>query len=317
MRAVRTPEPADLVAANVVVSRELSMTPVVPVAGFGADVAMKLETFQPTGSFKVRGALVAVAGALGRDADRPVVAASAGNHGLGVAFAADRLGARATVVVPVTASPVKLAALERSGVRLVRRGNSYDEAERHALALAGEGAHFISPYNDPEVIAGQGTIGLELFEQVPDLSTIVAPVGGGGLLAGLALAATTVTGVRVVGVEAAMSRAFSAALDAGHVVPVEVGATLADGLAGNLEPGTVTLELARRYPTEVLAVTEAEIEDAIRFLAAEHGLVAEGSAAAALAPLLGGRITSGPGTTVVVLTGRNIAAATLARVLGH
>src|SRR5437763_15288170 len=166
MRAVRTPEPADLVAANVVVSRELSMTPVVPVAGFGAEVALKLETFQPTGSFKVRGALVAVAGVRARDANQPVVTASAGNHGLGVAFAAERLGADATVVVPATASAVKVAALERSGARLVLRGTTYDEAERHALALAGDGAHFISPYNDPDVIAGQGTIGLELFEQV-------------------------------------------------------------------------------------------------------------------------------------------------------
>ena len=252
---------------------------------------------------------------LARDTKARVVAASAGNHGLGVGFAADRLDADATVVVPTTASPVKLAALERSGVRLVRHGTTYDEAERHALALADDGAHFISPYNDPDVIAGQGTIGLELLQQVPDLSTIVAPVGGGGLVAGLVLAAATVRGVRVVGVGAASSRAFEAAVDAGQVVPVDVGPTMADGLAGNLEPGAVTVDLARRHAVELLAVTEDEIEEAIRFLATEHGLVAEGSAAAALAPLLAGRIRPGPGTTVVVLTGRNIAPATLAGVL--
>lgn len=317
MRTVRTPEPADLVAANEIVARELAVTPVVPVAGFGADVVMKLEMLQPTGSFKVRGALVAVAGLLARDPNRPIVAASAGNHGLGVAFAAQRLGADATVVVPVTASPAKLSALESFPVRLVRHGNTYEEAERHALALADGGPHFISPYNDPDVIAGQGTIGMELSEQVPELSVIVAPVGGGGLVAGLALATTNMRGVRLVGVEAARSRAVATALDAGGVVPIDVGATLADGLAGNLEPGTVTVELVRRHVTDLLAVTEEEIEGAIRFLATEHGLVAEGSAAVALAPLLDGRIRSGPGTTVVVLTGRNIAPATLAGVLSR
>jgi len=314
MRAVRTPGPADLAAAREVVQRELAVTPVVPVRGLD-DVVVKLETFQPTGSFKVRGALAAVAAVVRSEPGRPVVAASAGNHALGIAFAAGRLGVDATVVVPATASPAKLAALERVAVRLVRHGASYEDAERHALELAADGAHFISPYNDPDVIAGQATVGVELLEQVPGLSTIVAPVGGGGLVAGLAWATAHESAVRVLGVEAERSRALSAAVRAGEVVAVDVGSTLADGLAGNLEPGTVTLALVRRFGAHLLAVSEPEIAHAIRFLAKEQGLVVEGSAAVALAPLLGGRIGPGSGTTAVVLTGRNIAPAVLAGVL--
>ena len=141
-----------------------------------------------------------------------------------------------------------------------------------------------------------------------------AAVGGGGLVAGLALAAQG-TSVRVIGVEAERSPALRVALDAGRIVPIEVGATLADGLAGNLEPGSVTVDLVRDHVAGLLAAAEDEIRQGIRFLAAEHGLVAEGSAAAAVAPLLAGRLRSGPGTTAIVLTGRNISLATLADVL--
>lgn len=304
-----------MVAASAVVSRHLQVTPVVPAPGLGRRVVLKLETLQPTGSFKVRGALVAVSNAIGRDPDGVVVAASAGNHGLGVAFAADLLGARAIVVVPETASEAKVAALERFPASLVRHGGSYDEAEAYALALAVEGRHFISPYNDPDVIAGQGTIGLELLDQVPDLSAIVAPVGGGGLVAGLGLAVAERTRRRVIGVGAERSPALRAWVETGKAAPVEVGPTLADGLAGNLEAGSVTVELVRRHVDDLLDATEEEIGQAVRFLATEHGLVAEGSAAAAVAAILSGRLAAGPGATAVVLTGRNISRAALAGVL--
>jgi threonine dehydratase len=148
------------------------------------------------------------------------------------------------------------------------------------------------------------------------VGTIIAPVGGGGLLAGLALATAKAGHVRVVGVEAEQSRAFSSAMAAGHVVQIEIGTTLADGLAGNIEPGSVTVEVARRHQIALLAVPEDEIEAAIRFLATQAGLIVEASAAVALAPVLSGRLPSGPGTTVVVLTGRNIEPAMLAKFLG-
>ena len=318
MRTVRVPDGGDVMAAAVIVRRHLPATPVVRAPLLGPDVWLKLETLQPTGSFKVRGALVAISAALARDPAAPIVTASAGNHGLGIAFAAERLGATATIVVPANASEAKQHAIERFAVTLVRHGTSYDEAEADALARAQAGAVYVSPYNDPDVIAGQGTIATELFDQVPGLTTIVTPVGGGGLASGLGLAARTVDGLRVFGVEAAESPAMRTALDAGHPVAITPGETLADGLAGNFEPGSVTFELVRRTVTDVVTVTEAEIGAAMRYLAHEHGIVAEGSGAVGVAARLTGRIDEGaaaPGATVIVVTGRNISPGTLARVL--
>ncbi|HEX4489969.1 MAG TPA: pyridoxal-phosphate dependent enzyme [Acidimicrobiia bacterium] len=315
MRTVRVPDASAITRALEVVRQHLAVTPVVPAPALGADVWLKLETLQPTGSFKVRGALVAVGAAVEREPDRPIVTASAGNHGLGVAFAASRLGAQATIVVPEKASPAKLAALERFPITLVRHGDSYDDAERHALALADAGALFVSPYNDPDVIAGQGTIALELRAQIPALATIVTPIGGGGLASGLGLA-THGTSTRVIAAEASQSPAFRSALDAGHPVTVAVGATLADGLAGNLEPGSVTFDLVRRDITDVVTVSEDEIADAMRLLVREHGVVVEGSAAVAAAAVATGRVPLADGPVAIVLTGRNVATATLARVLG-
>ena len=314
------PDASDVDRAAAIVRRHLGATPVVPAPPLGRDVWLKLETLQPTGSFKVRGAVVAVTAAMARDRRAPIVTASAGNHGLGIAFAADRLGATATIVVPTNASEAKREAIERFSVKLVRHGTSYDEAEAHALTLADAGAIFVSPYNDPDVIAGQGTIAVELLEQVPGLATIVTPIGGGGLASGLGLDASTMAGatgagVRVFGVEADRSPAMRSALDAGGPVPITPGETLADGLAGNLEPGTVTFDLVRRTVADVATVSEAEIATAMRFLAFEHGLVAEGSAAVGVAALLTRRVAPTAGPTVVIVTGRNIAAGTLARVL--
>ena len=321
MRTVRVPDASELPAAATIVHRHLAVTPVIPAPLLGPDTWLKLETFQPTGSFKVRGALVAVTAALASDRRASIVTASAGNHGLGIAFAADRLGATATIVVPTNASDAKLAALERFAVALVRHGTSYDEAETHALALGDTGARFVSPYNDPDVIAGQGTIVAEVLEQVPDVATIVTPIGGGGLASGIGLAATAAGAasgrhIRIVGVEAAQSPAFRTALDAGRPVPITPGPTLADGLGGNLEPGSVTFDLVRRTVADVVTVTEDEIATAMRFLAREHGLIAEGSAAVGVAALLTRRAVPAQGATVVVITGRNIAASTLAAVLG-
>ena len=311
------PDASDVDRAVAIVARHLAPTPVVPAPALGDDVWLKVETLQPTGSFKVRGALVALTAALADDPGTAIVTASAGNHGLGIAFAADRLGATATIVVPTNASPAKVAALGQFAVTLVQHGTSYDEAEAHALMLAEAGAVYVSAYNDPDVIAGQGTIAVELFDQVPGLTTIVTPIGGGGLASGLGLAAA-VRGVRVVGVEAAQSPALRAALDAGRPVPITPGATLADGLAGNLEAGTVTFDIIRRTVADVVAVSEPEIEGAMRFLDREHGLIAEGAAAVGIAALQCGRIMgAGPGATVVVVTGGNVAVDVLERVLGR
>jgi threonine dehydratase len=312
-RAVAHPTAADLDRARTVVAAHLRPTPVVAIElpdGRG-EVLAKLECLQPTGSFKVRGALAALAAVV---PGARVVTASAGNHALGVVLASQRLGVPATVVVPRTASPAKLAALRRLGADLVEHGAGYEQAERHALSLARDGAVYLSAYNDPQVIAGQATWASELAGQVGRELTVVVPVGGGGLLAGTALWAAGLRGVSVVGVEAAASRALSAAVRAGRIVEVPVAATLADGLAGNLEPGSITPALAAGRVHAFAAVSEAEIEAAIRFLAAGCGLVVEGAGAVGVAALLAGKVPV-RGRVVVVLSGRNIAPAALARIL--
>ena len=319
MRSVRVPTAEDVVAARGVVSRHLEPTAILRSSTLGPDVVLKLETMQPTGSFKVRGALVAVAKSLARDRDAPLVTSSAGNHGLGVAFAATAYGVTATVVVPENASAAKVAALAQFDVTLVARGSTYDEAEAHALMLAERGATFVSPYNDPDTIAGQGTVALELFDQLPDVRTIVVPIGGGGLISGIGLAASLRPGVRVVGVQAAASPAILAALDDDGAEPIVVQPTLADGLAGNIEAGSVTIDLVRRHVAEIVTVTEDEIAEAIRILAREHGLIVEGSGAVGVAALMQGKVSIDDGTTAMLLTGRNIAPTVLAAVLdsGH
>jgi len=314
-RASRMPSAADMLSAATVVRAQLAPTPVVPTAA-GRDAVLKLECLQPTGSFKVRGALAALAGLPEAARAAGVVAASAGNHALGVAYAATRLAVPATVVVPATASPAKVAGLRRFEVRLVQHGDGYAEAEECALELAAHGARYVSPHNDPHVIAGQASIAAELRDQVDGPLTVVAPVGGGGLVAGLSLWAANRRDVRVVGVEAESSRAVSAAVAAGRVVKVEVGPTLADGLAGNLEPGSITPAIIAEHTHALTFVSETEIRRAVRFLAAQHGLVVEGAGAVAVAALLAGKVEP-PGRVAALVTGRNIALPALANVLAE
>jgi threonine dehydratase len=309
VRDVEAPTLADVHAAEARIRGLLAPTPVVDSPELGA--LLKLETLQPTGSFKVRGAVAALT-ALGPG--ESVVTASAGNHGLAVAWAAARLGIEATVVVAETASPAKVEALRRLPARLVLYRAGYDEAERHALALAADGRRYVSAYNDREVIAGQGTIALELLSSHGRELTIVCPAGGGGLAAGVGLVAAP-AGARVIGVVAAASPALRVAFEQGRIVDVPVLDTLADGLAGNIEPGSVTVELVREHLAGVVEVSEDELAAAMRFLVREHGLVAEGSGAAAVAALIAGKIER-RGATVVLVTGRNVTAATLLRTLG-
>ena len=281
MRTVQAPTRADVEEAAARIRPYLEPTPLID--------NLKLETLNPTGSFKVRGALNALL-----QSDEPVVTASAGNFGLGVAWAAQQLGREATVVVAETASPAKIEALRRFPIELVVTGAAYDEAERHALSLPGR---YVSPYNDTDVIAGQGTVALELPD---DVETIVVPVGGGGLAAGIRLAADA----RIVGVVPANFPAMRAALEHGRVVEIEGDWTIADALHGNIEPGSVTVEMLRGI--EIVEVTEEQIEEAMRRLARDHGLVAEGAGAAAVAA----------GVDVVcIVTGRNVTRETLGRVL--
>lgn len=302
-RQVPAPTPAQLDAAAAAVARlvppaVLLDSPALTNAGRGL---LAVDCLNRAGSFKLRGAVAALSAL---PSGERVVACSAGNHGLAVAIAAGELGLAATIVVSARADPAKVAKIRATGAELVLRGDTYDEAERHALELAGRtGATFVSPYNDPLVIAGQATLGREVVERLGEDVTIVVPVGGGGLAAGVALAAGRAS---TVGVVAERSPAMAEALRAGLPVPVEVGDTLADALAGNLEAGTVTFPLVRDHVAAVLAVAEAEIAAAMRFLYTEHGLVVEGGGAAAVAAVRAGRLRVRTGACVAAVTGRNV-----------
>jgi threonine dehydratase len=318
MRHVSSPQPAQFDTAWDVVRRHLPVTPVVAAHQLGERISLKVETVQPTGSFKVRGGLAAVAATLASDPGRAVVGSSAGNHGLGLAFAAATLKADVTVVVPRQASAAKVSALKQFDVHLVQHGEGYSEAEALALDLADrDGSRYVSPYNDPDVIAGQGTIARELLEQVPNVGTVVVPAGGGWLISGLTLGLAG-TGVTVIGVESVASPSVSSALAAGRIVPVTVTPTLADGLAGNLEEGAVTIDVLLRHHVDVVTVSEADIRSAMVFAVQQMGLVLEGAGAVGVAALRAGLIPANDEgrETVVLLTGRNVAPALLDEVLG-
>jgi threonine dehydratase len=291
VRTVEAPTLEDVHAAHARIRGRLGPTPLVESDGF----ALKLESLQPTGSFKVRGAVAALTALEPRT---HVVTASAGNHGLAVAWAAEQLGLDATIVVAETASPAKIEGIRRFPATLVVRGPDYDAAEQHALSLDGR---YVSPYNDRDVIAGQGTVALELEAA----ETIVVPIGGGGLAAGIGIASQA----RLVGVVPEASPAMQEAVRG--VMHVGVQPTIADGLAGNIEPGSVTIELCARRVDEIVAVGEDELAAAMRFLVRAHGVVAEGAGAAATAALLAGRIEP-RGRTVALVTGRNVVPAKLA-----
>lgn len=273
----------------------------------GKPVLMKWESQQRTGSFKWRGALHKLLCLRERGVDR-VLAVSAGNHGLGVAEAARLLGVRATVVVPESAVPTKVAAIARSGAELIVRGADYDAAERAARALAEErGVEFVSPYNDAEVIAGQGTVALEMLGQ-GRFATLVVPTGGGGLIAGCAaMAHGHPQRPLVVGAQPTHAPAMHQALArGGRIEPVDEQPTLADGLAGNLEPGSITVAMVQALAPRVLLVSEAAIAAAIAGFVAEEHQIVEGSGAVGAAALLEGLAADLPAPIALVVTGRNL-----------
>jgi threonine dehydratase len=275
-------------------------------------VWLKYECFQATGSFKLRGALNALLTMSDQQLQKGVLTASAGNHGLGVARAAAVLGVAATVVVPETASPAKVEALRSSGAELLLRGATYDDAESAAMSTARErGLPFISAYNDAAVVAGGGTIALEVMEDLPATRTMVVPAGGGGLISGIGVAAHGLDpAIAVYGAQSSASPALHAALEAGARVRVDVLPSLADGLSGNVEDGSITFDLLKEHVRQVVLVTESDIVDAMRWLLEHEHVLVEGSAAVGVAALLRGLLpTEGP--LVLVLTGRNVAAEVL------
>jgi threonine dehydratase len=283
----------------------------------GADVWLKLEFVQPTGSFKIRGAVNALA--LLRQQQpglTTVVTASSGNHGLAVAWAARRLNVHARVYLPKTTPAAKRDALTRLGAEVCVTPSYEDaEADAHAHAVSAS-VPFVPPYNAAAIVAGTATIAREMFEDQPDLDVVVAPLGGGGLLSGLGLVARARGHrVSVIGAEAEASPAFTGAFAAGRIVTVRVEPTLADGLAGNMEPDSQTFDLVRDLVDRVVLVSESSIADGMRGLAEHEHLIVEGSAAIVVGALRHGGLELAGRRVGVVLTGRNVDAATVSAVL--
>jgi len=282
----------------------------------GARTFFKLENLQMTGSFKERGALNKLLSLTRDERSKGVIAASAGNHGLAVAFHAQRLGIPATIVMPRFAPLIKVSWARRYGAEVILAGADFDEALAEAQRLQRErGSLFIPAFNDPEVIAGQGTLGLELLEQAPDLDAVLVPVGGGGLIGGLALALkqSGFSG-RIIGVQAERVPGMRAALDAGHPVPLPAATTIADGIAVR-RVGDLTLPLVHRYVDAIMTVSEAEIAQAILLLLENEKTVVEGAAATTLAALLNRPLELSGQTVVLILSGGNIDVNVIARVI--
>ena len=286
------------------------------LSGPEANVLLKLETVQPTCSYKIRGAFNAAErfsaeGAAGLR----LVTASAGNHGRALAYAAAMFELPLVVFIARDAPRAKIDAIAACGAEL-RPCADYDEAERLAKAFARDGGGvFVSPYSHPDVIAGAGTIGLELVEQPTPLDAVVVPIGGGGLISGIgivvkALSPTT----KIIGVEVAASCPFTKSLAAGHLVTIDVAPSLADGLTGNLDPDTITLDIVRRVADEIVVVDEEDLRRALAGVVSHEHLVIEGAAAAGPAALLSGRVQA-RGNVAVILSGANIDAGVLADVL--
>ena len=273
----------------------------------GATIALKAENLQRTGSFKLRGALAKLA-ALGDGCAGGVVTASAGNHGQALAYAARARGVPCEVFMPEAATIAKVDAARAVGAVVHMVGSTVEES----LAAAHERAErrhlaFVHPFDDPDVIAGQGTLGLELLRQVPDIASVVVPLGGGGLASGIAIALKSERPeVRVIGVQVATCAPFPASLDADEPLDVGSSLTIADGIAVK-RPGGLTLPLVKRWVDAVVVVPEDDVGEAMVFLLERSKLLVEGAGAVGIAALLSGELSpAGDGTTVVILSGGNV-----------
>ncbi len=275
----------------------------------------KAENFQRTGSFKFRGALSKLTTL---NTDVPIITASSGNHGLALSTAATITGHKLSVVLPETVAKEKLNKIEALGVETILHSDDSGLAEQHARALAEtEGKVYVSPYNDETVIAGQGTIGLELMQQVPHLDMVFVAMGGGGLISGIGSVLKAFSPqTRIIGVSTAHSAALDASIRAGEVVEVTHSETLADGCAGSIDDGAVTLGLATEVVDELLTCSENDIADGVRSIAWEEKMLVEGSAGLALAPWRANRERYAGLTSVVVLCGANFDRETILPVIG-
>lgn len=310
----------DILRAHRRIKAEITHTPTIhsePLSvAADADVWLKLENLQRTGSFKIRGALNKLFTLSDDELAKGVITASAGNHAQGVAYAAALRHTSALIVVPTTAPETKMAGIRRYGAQLVTYGNNYDEAEQHAYELAEKlGRVFVHAFEDNEIIAGQGTAALEACLEHPDVSTVVVPAGGGGLICGVAVAAKAMNpNVRVIGIQTHASPPWYYSFKAGKLVDVEYSDSLADGLHGGITQGN--LDLALQVVDDFVLVEEPQVAEAIQWMAKEHHLMVEGSAAVGIAALLNHQIDLSRGEKVLnIISGSNIDLAKFARLV--
>jgi threonine dehydratase len=311
----------DVRAAAATIEGHVHHTPVLSSAtlseAVGAPVTLKAELLQRSGSFKVRGAFNRLSSLTDEERARGVIGLSAGNHAQALALAARELGTTALVLMPPDASPAKVAATRGYGGQVdLESADSAAMQERMAELAESSGRVIVHPFNDPAVQAGGGTVGLELVEQSANLDTVIVPVGGGGLVTGIAVAVKALLpGARVIGVEPDLAPSVRRALDAGEVVPVELGPTIADALkAPSALPNS--LEGCRTLVDDIVLVSEEELIEAVRFVYTRAKLACEAGAAAGVAALLSGRIdVRGSSGVGVVISGGNIAPELLAQIL--
>ena len=309
IRQVLPPSVEQIEAARRVIADHLIATPTVTLSLRGRPVLVKMESFQPTGSFKVRGALAAVDAARRDDPSGAVITASAGNHGLGIAYASSVLGVPATVVVPENASAAKVKKLGNYMIELIQFGSSFDEAQAHGMALADERSiRFISPFNNSDVIAGQSTVFDEILLQAPELEHLVISVGGGGLLSGglISRDAHGRSDIRVTGVQPNESAALYHVLRGATMAEVVHRPTIADGLAGGGDDGSVTNELIASHDIPLVLVPEIDIRRAVREAVENNGIVIEGSASASYAAITNDLIDDATSRIGFIASGRNI-----------
>ena len=308
------PTVTDVYEARRRLGSRIPRTPLLPSSWLSSiadgNVHLKIESLNLTSSFKIRGALnAALRLSEGIDTEPiSIVAASAGNHGRALALAAEELGIPCVIFTPQNAPETKKTAIRRHGAILHSDCEDYDAAETQAKEFAeAEGAIYISAYNHPDVIAGAGTIGIEIVEAMPSFDVVVVPLGGGGLASGVGLAIRAAAPkATVVGVEVEASSPFTLSLEAGRITEITPRPSLADGLVGNLEPGSITFPLVKQVVDYVVTISEDELARAMKGLATEERLIVEGAGAAAVAAIMAGK-ASAPGQNVIALvTGGNV-----------
>ena len=304
----------DIILASQRLRPHLQPTPLEAAPPLGEHVWVKLENANKTHSFKIRGALNAILSLDEAARDRGIIAASSGNHAGAVAYAAHLTGASAQILMPKNTPKKKVNNVRRYGAEAILFGDNYDEAEAEALRRVQEGRTWISPYNDPQVIAGAGTIGIEIVEQLPSLERVIVPVSGGGLIAGVAMAIKQLKPeIEVIGVNAASAPAmYNLFYESDHQ---QVWETLAEALSGEIEPGSITLPICQRYVDEMVLVSEGQIVDAMRYMIESQGWVVEGGGAVGVAAMLGAAVPRDDRVTAVVVSGGNVDADVLRRVL--